>query len=353
MTAAKRKRVAAATDECESGCREREVQVQSSSSHNNLPMLAFHHYKQGMFMYSISDRILHKNLDHYGHLSLDTKLYWSTPQGWMLIMEHHPSRDKPSAAYLWNPSNGDELPLPKVQEDHRLSPIWRCLLSHKDPSHPGCVVVLVCSGEPAVWYCHTAGGGQWTRRSHEIPTRIFTVASCGAKLHFINSRERIGTIDFPSTPPAAADDDDQQQHPVIQYFDVPAIEFPNGMDSANSWLVESHDQLFRVSIFFVGDDLGAVHVYKMDFSARAWRRVRDIGDVVVFLEGYSDLAASCAASCLGLKANQIYFINSFCRDDGGYLYTFDLELDILESIWVPRPQTLRCLLPFWIVPPGS
>ncbi|CAN6330682.1 unnamed protein product [Urochloa humidicola] len=269
----------------------------------------------------------------------------------MLIMEH-PSSDETSTTYLWNPSTGDKLPLPNIQENHGLLLLSKCLLSHKDPSHPGCVVVLVCSGETAaVWYCHTAGG-RWRRRSHEMPRRISAVASCRGKLYFINPRERIGTIDFPSTP--ADDDDDEQQHPVIvQYFDVPAIEFPNGMDSASSWLVESHDQIFRVCMFFAGGNVGAVHAYRMDLSAHAWSRVRDIGDAVVFLEAYSDLAASCSASTLGLKANQIYFINNVCRDDSGYLYAFDLGLDILESIWVPRQQTLRSLLPFWIVPPSS
>ncbi|CAN6325061.1 unnamed protein product [Urochloa humidicola] len=97
----------------------------------------------------------------------------------------------------------------------------------------------------------------------------------------------------------------------------------------------------------------------MDFSTYAWHRVRDIGDVVVFLDrDYSRIAASCAASPLGLKGNQVYLFDYRKTGDDAsyYLCTFDLELDILEDIWVP-PQSiidaLRGRQPFWIVPPTT
>jgi hypothetical protein len=54
---------------------------------------------------------------------------------------------------------GVQLPpeVVNLRWNHGLCVLWRCLLSHKDPSHPGCVVVLLCSGESVVWYCHVAG----------------------------------------------------------------------------------------------------------------------------------------------------------------------------------------------------
>ena len=46
-----------------------------------------------------------------------------------------------------------------------------------------------------------------------------------------------------------------------------------------------------------------------------WHRVHDIGDVVFLLED-ENMATSCAASALGLKANQIFFMKNFLDDDG-------------------------------------
>jgi hypothetical protein len=210
---------------------------------------------------SVADKTLHKNPDRFSHLFPATTLYWNTPQGWMLIMVP-PQPHAPSAAYLWNPSNGDELPLPSVQENHGLCVLWRCLLSHKYPSHPGCVVVLLCSGESVVWYCHVAAGGRWRRCAYDIITRIGTslAASCRGKLYFVKlGVESMGVIDFPSTP---AGNNADYQRLVFQDFDViPGIKSPHGMSSGNYWLLESHDQLFLVCTFFadgVGDgDVGA------------------------------------------------------------------------------------------------
>lgn len=53
------------------------------------------------------------------------------------------------------------------------------------------------------------------------------------------------------------------------------------MNSGSSWLVEHDDELYLACVMFVGfdaDNIGAIHVYKMDFSTEAWSRVRDIGD---------------------------------------------------------------------------
>ena len=60
----------------------------------------------------------------------------------------------------------------------------------------------------------------------------------------------------------------------------------------------------------------------MDFSSstqECWHRVHDIGDVVFLLED-ANMAASCAASALGLKANQIFFMKNFMDDDGDFAF---------------------------------
>lgn len=184
------------------------------------------------------------------------------------------------------------------------------------------------------------------------------VAACQGKLYFLTlAREtRIGTINFVSSSTANING----PTPVFQYFDVPRIEFDNTW-STNLWLVESNDQLFLVCRFsFVGDsgdiNPGTIGVYKMDFSARVWRRVHDFGDAVIFLNNRYT-AASCSATPLGLKPNQIYFTNKYNRShDGAYLCVFDLGSDIMENIitWIPLRNSLGGYLgPFWIVPPTS
>ena len=89
------------------------------------------------------------------------------------------------------------------------------------------------------------------------------------------------------------------------------------MSSGITWLVESSDQLFLVCVCFVG----------FDFSTEAWCRVHDIGvwGCCDALGEYRDMAASCPASPLGLKANRIYFMNNFLADDAD-LRIFDVEL---------------------------
>lgn len=108
---------------------------------------------------------------------------------------------------------------------------------------------------------------------------------------------------------------------------------------------------------FDADNIGAIHVYKMDFSttteAAAWCRVRDIGDAVFLLEDGGGMGASCQASPLGLKGNQIYFMKNFNKDDGD-LCVFDIESEQQEITRVHHHEHLNILRkPFWIVPPSS
>ena len=142
-----------------------------SSMSSCLPLLVFQHRYHGqedddedvdneMLMFSISQQSLHKNMEH-GLLAVgNSSMCWTTPQGWILLI-HAPDHDAAvSSACLWNPSTGDKLPLPDIiTEEHEISYHSRCMLSHKDPNHPGCVVVLFSYETPDFWYSHTAGDG--------------------------------------------------------------------------------------------------------------------------------------------------------------------------------------------------
>ena len=149
---------------------------------------------------------------------------------------------------------------------------------------------------------------------------------------------------------------DHQNNPTFQNFIVPLAPLPKGFCMGRHWLVESQDPLCLVTICFVGVDMnniGTVEVHRMDFSSTqaCWRSVHDIGDVVFLLEG-TNMAASCSASALGLKANQIFFMKNFMDDDGD-LCIFDLETNSQEITQVHnREDLILCRKPFWIVPPS-
>ncbi|TVU27487.1 hypothetical protein EJB05_30101, partial [Eragrostis curvula] len=323
--------------------------AEAPSTASLLPLLVFHHQPQPghddeMLMFSVPKQSLHERLMEHDHLAGGNNMSWTTPQGWMLIITKSSSLS--SAAFLWNPLTGDKLPLPYISKEHDIPQQCKCLLSHKDPTHPACVVVLFHRTEPDMWCCRVAAGaaasyGGWRRYTYDIgdyelpesyrdpptPRVIFGVAARQGKIYFTDTKETMGVIDFSS-------DDD----PDFQYFNVAMVDYPEGMNSGINFLVESQDELFLVCVCFVGFDatnIGAIRAYKMDFSGEkmdsseeqqaCWRRVHDIGDFVFLLEN-CNMGASCAATPSGLKANWIYFMNSFIKDDAT-LCIFDLETE--------------------------
>ena len=85
-------------------------------------------------------------------------------------------------------------------------------------------------------------------------------------------------------------------------------------------------------------------------SASARGTLHDIGDAVMLLED-TNMAASCPASPLGLKPNQIYLMNNFVADDAD-LCIFDVELEMQEITRVhQRDDLILYRKPFWILPP--
>lgn len=289
-------------------CKTTAAPAAAPSTSSCLPLLVFEHQGEEyddddeynnipeMLMFSISQQSLHRNMEHE---LLAKNVCTATPQGWVLLTVPSPSTAK---AWLWNPQTGDKLSLPDIGEEHVIpGDSCNCLLSHKNVADPGCVVVLVDLTEPNLWFCRVDGSSGWMHYSYHIgdyaippeyrpPTKkvISSVAALQGKLYFISSSKDMCTIDFLSSPDPGI--------PEFHYFDVRTVDFPEGMNSGACWLVESQEELFQVCICFLGfdpDKIGAIHVYKMDFSKeQAWCRVHDIGDSVFLLPG-ADIAASC------------------------------------------------------------
>jgi hypothetical protein len=129
------------------------------------------------------------------------------------------------------------------------------------------------------------------------------MASVQGKIYFTNSTKGMCAMDFSSCTSTT----NHQNHPMFQNFNVPLARLPKGLSMGRHWLVESQDQLFLVTICYIGVDLnniGTVEVHRMDFSSTqaCWRSVHDIGDVVFLLE-HTNMAASCSESTLGVKGN--------------------------------------------------
>lgn len=329
-----------------------------------LPLLVFQHRNHvnngdddQMLMFSISQMTLRTNMEP--DLVANKNMCWTTPQGWMLVVS--PSPSSATTAWLWNPRTKEKIALPDLEEEHDIPLGSKCLLTHRDATHPECLVVLFEYKEPNMWCCKVGGsvhGGGWCCYTYDIgdyevpggepPTKdlISSVAAVQGEIFFISSAEDMCAINFSSST---------DQQPEFQYFDACMVDFPEGMNSGCSWLVEHDDELYLACVIFVGfdaDNIGAIHVYKMDFSTEAWCSVRDIGDAVFLLEGGGNMGASCQASPLGLKGNQIYFMKNFNADDAD-LCVFDIESEQQEITRVHHHEHLNlCRKPFWILPPS-
>ncbi|KAK3133237.1 hypothetical protein QOZ80_6AG0534100 [Eleusine coracana subsp. coracana] len=228
-----------------------------------------------------------------------------TPQGWILTVAESGS------AYLLNPQNNSRVDLPALEDD--LPEQRRCVLSGNDGSAPGCGVLVLDLTSSVMWYCRV-GGRRWSKHSYDIgcynlPTdycpvpkkrNIFDVAAVDGSFFFVESHSELGTLDFTADGPA--DDDPEARLGAIAV--VPSLSDDLGggdyqqMCVAMTYLLESCGDLYFAPISFYDaclDRPGTVRVYKMDFSAPAWRRTEDIGDRA-FLLGRSNFGASCSAS---------------------------------------------------------
>nr|CAB3487612.1 unnamed protein product [Digitaria exilis] len=233
----------------------------------------------GMLMYSLSQRRIYTG-ERPDAMAAKGNTCFSTPQGWVLVV------GEASDAWLWHPLAGDTITLPPIHDDHYIPINCKCLLTDSSAAHPDCAVVLLDVADPVMWFCKVSGGSdrRWGQHTYDIgdyqlpeefrtpSTRtkavIAEVAALRGRLHFtsLESRqEKMCIVDLGFPP-------DHGHPPTAQFrrFDVPDVhKFPQDMCSGTIFLVESLDELFAVCICYVDFDvenIGAVLVYKMDFS---------------------------------------------------------------------------------------
>ncbi|KAJ1292146.1 hypothetical protein BS78_02G369600 [Paspalum vaginatum] len=336
-------------------------------------------FPTGMLMYSLSERRIIVYADGGGMpemMAAEDNACFSTPQGWVLIIGYG---EATTEAWLWHPLTGDTVALPPIRGDHDIPINCKCLLTHASAAHPECAVVLLDVADPVMWFCKVnAGGGRmssWGQHRYDIgdyglpeefrtastPTKV-TIADVAAsrrgKLHFTFAstesaaagQEKVCIVDLVFRP--EPDHGDDPPTAVLREFDVPKLKFPQGMRSGTVWLVESREELFAVCVCYVDfdpDDIGAVLVYRMDFSDDdespvAWRRVCDIGDRA-FLLADPNMATWCSAGANGLKGNTVCFLRNR-KDDDGDLCIYDIQAHN-QRLEIVRTK------PYWInVPPS-
>ncbi|KAF8703001.1 hypothetical protein HU200_032508 [Digitaria exilis] len=318
-------------------------------------------------MYSLSQRRIYTG-ERPDAMAAKGNTCFSTPQGWVLVV------GEASDAWLWHPLAGDTITLPPIHDDHYIPINCKCLLTDSSAAHPDCAVVLLDVADPVMWFCKVSGGSdrRWGQHTYDIgdyqlpeefrtpSTRtkavIAEVAALRGRLHFtsLESRqEKMCIVDLGFPP-------DHGHPPTAQFrrFDVPDVhKFPQDMCSGTIFLVESLDELFAVCICYVDFDvenIGAVLVYKMDFSGDesqeplGWRRVSDVGDRALLLTD-NNMATWCSASAHNLDGNTIYFL----KTDDGDLCIYNIQGQTMETVQVHN-QDLEIVRtkPYWInLPP--
>ncbi|CAN6345212.1 unnamed protein product [Urochloa humidicola] len=284
---------------------------------------------------------------------------FETPQGWVLAL--HPASLR---AFLWRPEDAEGIPLPDMSQD--FPPNCKCVLSGNPAAGGFWAVMVLDLDEPDYWLC-AVGGAKWERHVYELTmyddddqpverhmARRHGIAAVGGKVYFEFTGNEIGFVEF---DPAGG-----EPKPSYGTIEVDMVDIPGRFPFWSSYLVESRGELFLVVVFFDGPNvhkIAEVAVYRMDFSAPAWRKVDGIGSDRVFLLGgdrigLSNFGASCAAAGeRGLTGNRIYFLNHVATNEN-FLHVIDLEKGTEE---VRRPfqeffvDPLRP--PFWMLPTES
>jgi hypothetical protein len=231
------------------------------------------------------------------------------------------------STFLWSPQTSEKIALPSLTQE---IPMYSaCSLSDKPTGHTGFTVVVVEPVDTVIWYCHAGGtaagsGSGWVRHEYDLGSvmvrglggikgRITRLTACRGRLYFVQSIDELGVLEF-------------SPEPVLTSMAVPAVKRPAGMTSMAASCVELGGELYLVSAFLhsnVGVDTSVLGcgVYRMDFAARRWRRVRSVGDRA-FLMCPSHFGAWCAATGSGLRPNCVYWMRP-C-DNLNLLHVFDI-----------------------------
>ncbi|KAL6657297.1 hypothetical protein ACP70R_005077 [Stipagrostis hirtigluma subsp. patula] len=276
----------------------------SSSRSVRVPYLALKHLA-GSDQPVFFDFLENKVCGGGGVAELTNSNCWATPQGWVLVRSS-------SSTYLLDPhNNGVKIQLPHLPDEGQ-STYCTCVLSDYPEPSSSCIVLLVETDTPVIWYCHTGGGGDdqgWVKHEFDIGTLplpdlgdgcseklvISPVTACQGKFYFNCDFKEIGVLDFCPAPTFSS----------IAIRN--AIVGPPGFRKV--FMLESKQELYMVSLLSAVD-LNVVYrvmVHKMDFSKQEWCQVDDIGDRVFLLSSWYFGASRSADDC-GLERNCIYVV---------------------------------------------
>ncbi|BAF24971.1 uncharacterized protein [Oryza sativa Japonica Group] len=308
--------------------------------------------------FSLSDGKTH---DDVSLPEMHSSTYLQTPQGWVLVLSSSSAPEM--STFLLDPRDGRKVGLPPLDESE-LPTARKCVLSDNAPDAGAGVVVLSLQG-PAVWFCRV-GGERWSTHTYDMgyfslpveyrapkKRHLFDVAGVGGRFYFCEDKDfSLGTLDFTGDGEVA-----------LVAVSVPGIDdiFPSPDSSgiAATYLVESRGDLYLAAVVFLGFRAeGPPHkfsVYRMDFSAAgpAWRRTADIGGDRAFVlggGGGGNFGASCSASGCGVRANCLYWFNSFSPDDYN-LHVLSVGDGGVETVAPPPFEHASCVhKPFWLVP---
>lgn len=139
---------------------------------------------------------------------------------------------------------------------------------------------------------------------------ICPIAACRGKFYFNSLPTSLGVIDFSG--------------PALEFSSITVEDtiqercgYGEEYGAADVFLVESNDELYMVSRLVASHSTGAtngdvVRIYMMDFSARRWCRVEDLGDrsffVSLFYFGVSYSGCGGDGCDDFLQRNRVYFV---------------------------------------------
>ena len=182
---------------------------------------------------------------------------------------------------------------------------------------------------------------------------ICPIAACRGKFYFNGTPEDLGVLEFCPGPVLSSiaiddrfdsEDDDDQGYEEVGGLN-PAL--PESV-----FLVESGGELYKVNLLYATfscDQIDQGFVQRMDFSARRWRHVGDLGGRTFLLSrSYFGVGASSCSAGGGLQQDCVYFLANPRRKE---MQVFNVKEDTneLHSLDEAPP----CNKAFWLLPSTS
>jgi hypothetical protein len=221
-------------------------------------------------------------------------------------------------------------------------------------------VVVAEPDDTVLWYCHVGGtaagapGSGWVRHEYHlgiyripvlsgsmpVDRMITCMAACRGKFYFVKSGAEVGVLEF-------------SPNPVITSVAVPSVNRPAGTTHMEASCVELDGEIYLVSAFLysiTGWDTSVFGggVYRLDFAARRWRRVYNVGDRA-FLMGPKHFGGWCDGTASGLRPNCVYWLG-LCDNLENLLHVFDISGDTYEVHNPSKGIAGRHCNPVWMLP---